>query len=194
MRNDPVNRMIGFLLLCMISAPLFADDWDPNDDTFDPNLQSVVIGDRSWIGDPSPFVHTGSSQTGYTYVNATNYAGMDPAVQISLMVPLKPGETVPAAGGMLMLDKNQTEAFVKALANKMTTPPTDKQERLPINTSLKGADWALTFAAEKEGRFLQLENKTKDKVDTYRFTINASKKLRGAIQHSLSKLDSKTDK
>ncbi|WP_345328158.1 hypothetical protein [Novipirellula rosea] len=188
-----MNRMIGYLLLCMISAPLFADDWDPNDDTFDPNLQSVVIGDRSWIGDPSAFVHTESSRTGYTYVNATNYAGMDPAVQISLMVPLKPGETVPSAGGMLMLDKSQTEAFVKALTDKITTPPTDKQQRWPIKTSLKGADWALTYQAVEEQRFLQWENKTKDKVGTYRFTINATKKLIGAIQHSLGKLEAKSD-
>ncbi|EMI17541.1 hypothetical protein RMSM_05534 [Rhodopirellula maiorica SM1] len=170
-----------------------AQDWDPNDDTFDPSIQSVVIGDSSWIGDPSPFVHTGSSRTGYTYVNATAYEGMDPSVQISLMVPLKPGETVPAAGGMLMFGKEQAEAFAKTWAGQIESQDKEKQQRLPIKTSIAQANWALTVAVKEGQRFLQLENTSKDKVDTYRFSFNASKKLLGAIEHSIKKLKSKTE-
>ncbi|GAA5506889.1 hypothetical protein Rcae01_02342 [Novipirellula caenicola] len=180
--------MITCVLLCMITAPLLAEDWNPNDDTFDPNLQSVVIGDRSWIGDPSPFVHSESSRTGYTYVNATDYEGMDPALQVSLMVPLQPGETVPAAGGMLMMTPNQAKALVKAIEGKIAEGSTDKQQRVPIATSIQGPDWGLKSKSQAETKFIELENKTKDKVDTYRFSINASKLL-GAIKHSLKKLE-----
>jgi hypothetical protein len=47
---------------------------------------------------------------------------------------------------------------------------------------------------DKGKRYLQLENKTKDKTDEYRFSINASKKLLGAIEHSLKSLDSNARK
>jgi hypothetical protein len=186
-------NIICVLICCLIAGSLSADDWDPNDDTFDPNIKSVVIGDRSWIGDPSPFVHTGSSRTGYTHVNATNWEGFDPAVQISLMVPLKVGETQPTAGGMLMFNKDQTVKVVQILTDAVRS---DQKEvkRTQISTSLKDADWALFSTTDKGQRFLVLENKTKDKVDQYRFSINATKKLIGAVKHSLKNLDSETKK
>ncbi|TWT80328.1 hypothetical protein CA13_17410 [Planctomycetes bacterium CA13] len=188
-----MKRMIGCLLiLCMIRGSLLAADWDPNDDTFDPSIHSVVVGDASWLGDPSPFVHMGLPRTGYTHVNPTNWEGFDPSVQISLMVPKKPSETTPQAGGMLMMNKNQTMEFIKVFENGLKAEPEEK--RIQIKTGFKDADWAVTFASEKGQRFLQLENKTKDKVDTYRFSVNASKKLLGAIRHSLKKVESTTEK
>ena len=186
-------NLICVLICCLFAGSLSADDWDPNDDTFDPNIKSVVIGDRSWIGDPSPFVHTGSSRTGYTHVNATNWEGFDPAVQISLMVPLKVGETQPPAGGMLMFNKDQTVKVVKILTDALKA---DQKEvkRTQISTSLKDADWALVSTTDQGQRFLVLENKTKDKVHQYRFSVNATKKLIGAVKHSLKNLDSETKK
>ncbi len=180
------------LIFSLVSGSLTADDWDPNDDTFDPNLKSVVIGDRSWIGDPSPFVHLGLPRTGYTHVNATQYEGFEPSIQISLMVPLKPGETTPPAGGMLMLNKAQTVEFIKRATDALNTETEAKP--IKIKTALEQADWTLTVATEQEQRYLQLTNKSEDKVDTYRFSTNASKKLLGAIQHSLKTLEAKTKK
>ncbi|TWT51249.1 hypothetical protein Pla22_40260 [Rubripirellula amarantea] len=182
------------LVLGFVPGTLLGADWHPEDDTFDPTIHSVVIGNASWIGDPSPFVHTGTSRTGYTYVNSTNYAGMDPSVQLSLMVPLKPGEAAPPAGGMLMLDANQTETLLKAFAKAIESKPTDKVQRSKVETALKDAEWALSVDSDQDARFLQLENKTKDKVDTYRFSVNASKKLVGAIEHSLKKLTAEANK
>lgn len=177
------------LTLVLLCGSATADDWHPDDDTFDPSIQSVVIGDRSWIGDPSPFVHTGIPRTGYTHVNSVAYQGFDPSVQISLLVPLEAGEKTPPAGGMLMLNKAQTVELIKAFEDGIKAEPTDKDQRIPIKTGFTDADWALTFASDKGQRFLQLENKTNDKVDAYRLTINASKKLVAAIKHSLKKLE-----
>ena len=67
-------------------------------------------------------------------------------------------------------------------------------KRVKLKTALKDADWTLVSSSEKDQRFIQLEFKSKDKVDKYRFSINASKKLLGAIQHSLKSLDKKTKK
>ncbi len=199
--------MIGCLLyVCLVTPALAADDWDPHDATFDPKIESVVIGDRSWLGDPSPFVHTGLKRTGYTYVNATQFEGFPPAIQISLMVPVVPGETTPPAGGMLMMDQKQTVALVElvekllksagkadAQASDRKVEPAD-EKRFPISTSLPQTEWVLVPLADQDQRVLQLESKTKEKVDAYRFSFNAMKKLLGAVEHSLQKLDEQPDK
>jgi len=185
-----VKRILGCLLiLTTIPGLLFADNWDANDDTFDPTIHSVVIEDTSWLGDPSPFVHAELSRTGYTHVNPTNYAGFPPSLQISLMVPLKPGETTPSAGGMLMFDKTQTEELIKALEAGLKSAPKDDLKRIQLRTAFKDADWSLAFATDNEQQFVELRNKTKEKVDTYRFSINASKKLLGAVRHTLTKVE-----
>ncbi len=187
-------KIVCCLILCLFAGSLTADDWDPNDDTFDPTIKSVVIGNASWIGDPSPFVHTNTSRTGYTYVNETNFEGFPPSVQISLMVPLAPGETKPSVGGMLMFNKDQTVKIARVLTEVLKANEQEQKNRIQIETSLKDADWVLVFVTDNGQRFLQLENKLKDKVDKYRFSINASKKLLGAVQHSLKGLEPKTDK
>lgn len=187
-------RVICILIFSLLAGSLVAQDWDANDDTFDPKLKSVVIGERSWIGDPSPFVFTEQSRTGYTHVNATQFEGFPPSVQISLMVPLAAGEKTPPAGGMLMLDKEQTTEMVKVLSEALKAGKKVDSKRVKLKTALKDADWTLVSSSEKDQRFIQLEFKSKDKVDKYRFSINASKKLLGAIQHSLKSLDKKTKK
>ncbi len=186
-------RMVLILLLaCILSTSAFADDWDPNDDSFDPSIQSVVIGSRSWIGDPSPFKHLGSSRIGYTYVNATNYEGMDPAVQISLMVPLEPGETQPVGGGMLMLSKTQSQEFIQACAVTMEADLDKEQEPVSLKTAMKQANWNLIGEVVDGKRHLQLQDKTTEKSQTYQFSVAAMKKLNGAIKHSAKKLENKS--
>ena len=189
-----MTRLLCTLLFLLTSSLLLADDWSADEATFDPSLQSVVIGDRSWIGDPSPFVHVESSRTGYTHVNATNYSGLDPAVQLSLMVPLKAGESQPPGGGMLLLNQEQTQAFIKAIADAIESKPGETQKGVQIKTSLEGALWSLAAANDNDARVLHLENKTKEKTHRYRFSVNASKKLLGAIKHSLKKLDATAEK
>lgn len=202
-----MNLMHRNLLVCWwavsltICGQLVADDWDPEDDTFDPNIKSVVIGERSWIGDPSPFKHVGLSRTGYTHVNATNFQGFPPAVQISLMVPSAAGETKPPAGGMLMFDQSQASKFIEVFdqaikASMNTDSGTSEFKPTSIKTSLKGANWTLQVVTENDQRLLELTYQTKqqtsEKADRYQFSINASKKLLGAVRHSLKGLGTDT--
>jgi hypothetical protein len=188
-----VKPLLGCLLgLFAMCASSRADDWDPNDDTFDPRIQSVVIGDSSWLGDPSPFLFMGLARTGYTHVNQVNWEGYDPSIQIALMVPQKDGETQPPAGGMLLLNHAQGSEFIKVLEGAVKAQP--KQKRTVIKTGMKDAHWALTCVAEEGQRFLQLESKSQDQVDVYRFSVNASKKLLGAMRHFLEKLEKTSEK
>lgn len=190
-----MKQTLGFLLIaCVFSGSLAAADWDANDESFDPSIHSVVIGNRSWLGDPSPFIFLELSRTGYTHVNATNYEGFDPSVAISLMVPSEPGETTPPSSGMLMMNKDQTLAFIKLVTERLKTDDREAAKRTPIETVYDHADWALVSVDDEAGRrYVQLENKTKDKTDAFRFTEKASKKLLGAIRHSLKSLDAKSD-
>ncbi|MCA9150314.1 MAG: hypothetical protein KDA92_13480 [Planctomycetales bacterium] len=192
--DDAVFRLLLCCVCLNLSTAAIAQNWSADDDTFDPSLHSVTIGDATWIGDPSPFVHAGSGRTGYTYVNVVNYEGMDPSVQLSLMVPLAAGETQPAAGGMLMLNQKQAEAFMAAFSRDIKAEADEPLERFPFATALKGADWALTVATTKRGRVLQLETKNEEKVDVYQFSVNASKKLLGALEHSYKKLAAQSAK
>lgn len=190
MTRIPVFLLTGFLF----AGSLVAADWDPNDDTFDPSLQSVVIGNRSWLGDPSPFVHQGSSRTGYTHVNAAHYEGFDASVVISLMVPLEPGETKPAGGGMLMLNESQTQKAIESLTAMLNADKAEAAKPVEVETALQGATWKLIPKTESDKRFIDLENETKESTHTYRFSINACKKLLGAIKHSQKSLAEKAEK
>lgn len=202
-------KQLGYLAIaCLFCSTLAADDWDANDDTFDPTIKSVVIGERSWIGDPSPFGHVGLKRTGYTHVHVTNWEGFPPSVQISLMVPNVPGETQPPAGGMLMFNKEQASKVIKTLKkmvveNQKKDSATDpsKSKPIAIETSIQNAKWTIKLANDEGKKFFQFESKTNNKTDQYRFSLNATKKLVGAMEHSLTslkknvapKLDSKDD-
>ncbi|MCC9601702.1 hypothetical protein LOC67_14175 [Stieleria sp. JC731] len=180
------------LALCCLGN-LQADPWHADDDTFDPSIQSVVIGNRSWIGDPSPFVHQPSGRTGYTYVNAANYEGMDPSVQISLMVPIEIGETKPVGGGMLMVNRKQYESLSKAFKSAIAAKATDKVEPQPLVTGIKDAKWILLADVKDAKRSVVLENKVGEETHRYHFSVNATKKLLGAMEHAKAQLKGKSE-
>lgn len=185
---------IPFVLLCLLagtSATSHAQDWDANDDSFDPTIHSVVIGDASWLGDPSPFVHLQSTRTGYTHVGQVNWDGFEPSVQLSLMVPKLPTEEAPPAGGMLLMDKAQSLQFIKMFQEALNSESKEDTKPTQIKTSMKDAMWALRQSKADGSRFIDLENKEADKVVAYRFTINASRKLLQAFEHSFKKLEAK---
>lgn len=192
MCHTNLRLLCCFSVLCLLAGSAIADDWDPNDDTFDPDVKSVVAGNRSWIGDPSPFVYVALSRTGYTHVQATDYAGFDPSVNISLMVPQEAGETQPPGGGMIMLNKQQVVELVKAVREMLKAESAELPKRLEFKTMLEGSQWALlSVPGDKGQRLLQLESKGEEKTDKYQFSVNATKKLLGAIEHSLSQLAEK---
>ncbi|MEL6107864.1 MAG: hypothetical protein AAFU85_17705 [Planctomycetota bacterium] len=183
--------LLVFVILPLTTAAT-AQQWDPNDDTFDPAIQSVVIGNRSWLGDPSPFVFQSLKRTGYTHVNATNYEGMAPSVVVSLMVPIVPGETK-ALGASLFFDRKRAVAMQSLLKAALKEREEGSKERPPIKleTSLDQADWKLVTAEEEGQRIFALENKIEEKTDRYRFSVNAMKKLLGAFEHAIANLQAK---
>ncbi|MEM9645202.1 MAG: hypothetical protein AAF989_09425 [Planctomycetota bacterium] len=193
-RVQSMRRILAvFTVLCLVSGVSIAANWNAEDDTFDPGIHSVVIGDRSWLGDPSPFVHSGVQRTGYTHVQKTEWEGFEPSVQLSLIVPSKPGEKMTQVGGMLLLNEDQATKFLDVVESWFKSD-SDSEKRIPIETGMKNAHWEFKFLTDKGQRFLQLESKNKEKVDRYRFGVNPSKKLVGAIRHSLSLIQAKGQK
>jgi hypothetical protein len=176
----------GCFLICFGSHQ--ESEWRADDDTFDPSLHSVVIGKNSWIGDPSPFVLAGVNRTGYTYAQKTNYAGMPASVQLSLMIPLEGDETQPPGGGMLMTDAEQTKTFLELIRKGIDCKPADAFEAVEIKTAMADTKWALRLNQEDGKHLIELVDSQGDKEKVYQFSVNASKKLVGAIEHSLKKL------
>lgn len=183
-RTVLIAMAAGALAFCG-TVPASAQ-WDPNDDTFDPSIKSVVIGDRSWLGDPSPFVLEELRRTGYTYVSATNYEGMAPSVTISLMVPIKLGETKPL-GAALFFDRAKAKSMSRLLTKTLESKAKET-EPMEIVTTIENATWRLVPTEEEGKRLFVFENKKKDEVDRYRFSANALKKLLGAFEHARNNL------
>ncbi len=187
-----------FLLLCVPGSGL-AQEWDPEDTTFDPGIQSVVIGNRSWLGDPCPFVYMPLPRIGYTYVAATRFEGYPPSVQISLIVPLEPGETQ-SVGGMLMMNEKQTrelleklEAAIKHTETTKDTKPNPERYQSVVATAMDHVKWTLSTITADEKPRIQFESSTDDKNEAFQFSANAARKLVGAIKHALSQLTEDSD-
>lgn len=188
--------MLRFLLMGFVFVILSLNqepNWSADDDTFDPTIHSVVIGTNSWIGDPSPFVHATSKRTGYTYSHTTNYQGMAPSVQLSLMIPLEAGETQPPGGGMMIMDEAQSKIFIEAIRKAVEAKADDKFEAVPVKTSMESFQWTLRLKIEGDQKVIELVEKQEQAEHDYQFTVNASRKLIGALEHSLKEL-SKDDK
>lgn len=196
-RRRSVWATVLFFFLSGFSAGMAsADGWNAEDETFDPNLPSVIIGNRTWIGDPVPFtLATQSNRVGYTHIHTPNWAGFPPSVAISLMVPLQPGESKPIAGASLMLEQQQAALLAEKIAGmlKQETTAAEKStmaKKWTLQTAMKGADWKLVSATDDDQtRFIQLENKVQDQVHAYRFSSSASKKLISAVRHFQKQLN-----
>ena len=188
MRRATGLMSLSFVIVSLAAHAATAADWDPNDDSFDPAVQSVVIGNRSWLGDPSPFVHTESARTGYTYVNANQYEGQDPSISISLMVPVEPGQK--PLGAMMLLSEKQAAKFAKTSKQLIAAEDGNDAKPLPIETMLD-AKWTATLTTENEKRVIRWQQTSKDEKLTFVFSINATKKLLGAVAHAQKKLAAK---
>ncbi|MEM6689906.1 MAG: hypothetical protein AAF664_10790 [Planctomycetota bacterium] len=171
-----------------------AGDWSPDDDSFDPSVKSVLIEDRTWIGDPSPFLLVGSGRTGYTYTQATAWEGFDPSVNISLMVPIVPGETKAPGGGTLMLAERQAKSWIKTIGGLLKDQDVSSAKSIAIESAMGNAVWSVRVTSGEDGnRMIELENNQQGSAEVYRFSINATKKLLGAVAHSLKSLASNKD-
>jgi hypothetical protein len=184
-------RMLSLGIAIATSVLAHQDsDWHADDETFDPKLKSVVIGNNSWIGDPSPFQWVETQRTGYTHVQPTKYEGLPPAIQVSLMVPQGTTEDQPHHGTMLLLSAEQTAQMLTQLKSLIETKSEKGTEKQRLPTAMEQADWQLGKQLQANTQYVEFENKVSDQTFVYRFSIPATKKLIGAIEHALEGLKS----
>ena len=175
--------------LCLLAFQLLgfpALAWDPDDDTFDPTIPSVVAEGASRIGDPSPFLRDGHDEIGFTHVMLQD----DPVrqkkvVSISL---IHPGDTAGGVGGFLFLEKEQAENLAKALRSRAGQINSGEESDQPI-LELPGmsghGDWNIFV----EGKVIVFRRQSEDEVDVFRFRPNPARKFAGAIEHNISLLE-----
>lgn len=173
--------MIRFLLLSLaLSLPAFLQAWDPDDDTFDPTIASVIADGATRIGDPSPFHREGYEERGFTHVGFSKPENGDPTVNLSLILPPDPDDPAKQLGGALYLP----ESKAKALADALETGADLAKPLLVWDVDWAGK-WTLEYM---EGKGLVFTQDHMDRTVTFTLSIPAGKKLAGALRHSVGKL------
>lgn len=182
-----------FLILIVLVGQVgwTQETWRADDDSFDPTVTSVVIENNSWLGDPSPFHLGDTTRRGYTHVQAVNYAGMEPSVQLSLIVPQTENSPVATEGAMLLLNEAQTAELIAHWKKMILGSSTaESSAKFKITTTSPGMEWELSCkpaAAPSEIRLVQIQ---KQGNQDFVFGLNAAKKLLGALEHSHQRLQS----
>lgn len=174
--------MIRFLIVVsLLFSPFYLHAWDPDDETFDPTIHSVIADGATRLGDPSPFYREGYEERGFTHVGFTIPESGDPSVNLSLILPPDPDDPAKQLGGALYLPLKNARALVEAL---------EKGADLSGTFLVWEVDWAgkwtLRFAGE-EGLVFQQEHM--DKTVKFTLSIPAGKKLAGALKHSIQKVE-----
>lgn len=153
MTTHPLFRALPALLLFGVPNS-WAGTWDPDDDTFDPAVASVVAEGGTRLGDPAPFLRDGSEETGFTHVTIQE----DPVREMALISIslLHPDPTEGGMGGFLFLEADEAERLAQALRSRASRieagegPSGNGPVTLP---GLSGPDeWAVL--AEGEAKFL----------------------------------------
>lgn len=168
-------RTILTLLLFSIS-PVISHAWDPDDDTFDPSIQSVVADGASRIGDPSPFYREGYEERGFTYVAFTKPEEGETTVNLSLILPPDPDDPAKQLGGSIFLPIGAAEE----LAGKLEDGA-DLAEAFVILEESWNGKWTLDSA---EGK-LVIQQEYQGETVKFSLSIPAAKKLAGALRHAI---------
>ena len=170
-----------FCVFSLLFSPVLLHAWDPEDETFDPKIQAVVVDGASRLGDPSPFYREGYKERGFTHVGFTIPKTGDPSVNLALILPPDPDDPAKQLGGALYLPLKNARALVEAL---------EKGAGLSETHLVWKVDWAGTWTlrfAEKEGLVFQQEHM--GKAVKFFLSLPASKKLAGALKHSIEKVE-----
>lgn len=183
------------LLLPVVAFASFSSiafGWDPEDTTFDPTIESVIANGATRIGDPSPFQfidNEGGGITGYTYTLGKKSEGSAPLVTFSLIVPMYSDDNLARGGASLFMDEAKTKEFLAALEKGIASAGTDETSLLKLTGFGPDDKWEVLQTKGEDGSpRIVLRRDFNNALNTYLFSINATKKLTGALKHALSEI------
>lgn len=171
-----MRSLILLPLLCVVLSPLGASDWDAEDTTFDPSIESVVIQGSTRLGDPTPFFKEGFSVQSYTHVEAKEDSNLGATVWVSLIVPFVPGQTGPQEGAFLVLSIDQATELVGFLETALEDAESERDTG-KIFPEGQHETWTVKVDPSDSSLPIVLEMEHNEETDRYHFGINPAAKL-----------------
>ncbi|MEM9015417.1 MAG: hypothetical protein AAGC68_00290 [Verrucomicrobiota bacterium] len=168
-------KWFSILLAISLTGSPLAMAWDPDDETFDPTIQTVIADGSTRLGDPSPVYQEGVEVRGFTHVGFTRSPEGVVSINVSLIVPVVTDDPAkhPMAGLFLSVEE------AEKLADALEEADGFKKE-LSVQKTEGMGNWTLEWDGEK---FLRLTNDHADRGATFLLSSPASKKLAGAVRH-----------
>ncbi|MEM9282252.1 MAG: hypothetical protein AAGA96_10520 [Verrucomicrobiota bacterium] len=164
------------LLIGVLSLSI-ALGWDPDDETFDPEVKYVIADNAARLGDPSPVYLEGVETRGFTYVAASINPEGQSLVQLSFIVTPPSGNPATHPIGAMFLPLEGASA----LADLLEQGPS--LEGSPEAHDGEGmGKWTISWDGEA---FLRLTNDHAKQGGTFLLSAPAGKKLAGALRHSV---------
>ncbi len=170
--------------LALSPFSLQADDWHPDDETFDPSIESVVVQGSTRLGDPTPFHKDGLGVQSYTVVEAKPDQVLGAQIHFALIVPFVPGQTGPQEGGALFLSLAQAEKLIGYLEDALENP-TESRDVGKVFEDDYYQQYTVVVDANNETAPVVLRHEMNEEVDQFRFAISPTRKLIDTLQHFL---------
>ncbi|MCB1203207.1 MAG: hypothetical protein KDN18_03025 [Verrucomicrobiae bacterium] len=161
------------LLLPLLSSPLQA--WDPDDETFDPSIDSVIADGATRIGDPSPVYREGISERGFTHVGFSKSPEGKVTVQLSFIVPPDPQKQFFAA---LFLSPEEATRLAGLFRKGSGI-----SGEVAIPNLFEMGNWMVSWDGKAN---LRVTNDHAESGGAFLLSIPAAKKLAGALEHSVA--------
>lgn len=164
---------LALFLLPLPASTLLA--WDPDDETFDPTVDSVIADGSTRIGDPSPVYREGIAERGFTHVGFSKSPEGKVTVQLSFIVPPDPEKQFFAA---LYL----TAEEATRLAGLFRKGSGVSGEITVLEHPGMG-NWKLSWDGKSN---LRVTNDHAESGGVFLLSLPAAKKLAGALEHSVA--------
>jgi hypothetical protein len=168
---------LRFLLPALILFPGFGIDlfaFDPDDETFDPTVATVIADGATRIGDPSPVYREGVAERGFTHVGFSKTAEGVVTIQLSFIVPPDPDKPFFAA---LWLSPEQATTIAGHFRNGAALSSETKLLEVPGMGT-----WTLAWDGKTN---LRVKNQHPESGGVFLLSLPAAKKLAGALEHSV---------
>lgn len=165
------------------TSTIYADDWHPDDETFDPEVPWVVVDDASRLGDPTPFFKDGNDTRSFTVIDTKANDKDGATVHFSLIVPFVPGESTAPEGGALFMSIEQTEKLIGLLREVLEKPDEAREVGKVFEDGYYQQYTVLVEPNEKGPTVLKHEmNGAESK---FRFNISPTRKLIDTLEQRL---------